>query len=174
MKAYELGFGAAVFVISEAKFLQGDIAGAKAVILDSYDENAYFFPQFSNRDELEYALDVLYGNEPNSKEQFIKFLEQSIDPDYPVPSSTVGAWRWLGQPDRFIDAIDSHISAHTPTNLIYIWGENEGDRKIRQHPRFAKWADKVGLVKAWQEFGWPDKCKPNDGTDGSGGQFTCM
>lgn len=173
-RAYELGFSAAVFVIAEAKFLQGDIVGAKAVVLDSYDENAYFFPQFSNRDELEYALDVLYGDDINAKKEFATFLEQSIDPDYPVPSSTVGAWRWLEQPDKFIDSIDSHISAHTPTNLIYIWGENEGDRKIRQHHGFAAWADKVGLVTAWQEFGWPDKCKPNAGTDGSSGQFTCI
>jgi len=121
-RAYELGFSAAVFVIAEAKFLQGDIVGAKAVVLDSYDENAYFFPQFSNRDELEYALDVLYGDDINAKKEFATFLEQSIDPDYPVPSSTVGAWRWLEQPDKFIDSIDSHIfgiTARLPKRLPF-------------------------------------------------------
>ncbi|GLQ20203.1 hypothetical protein ACFFUB_03325 [Algimonas porphyrae] len=80
----------------------------------------------------------------------------------------------LGEVDRFMDAIDSHIYAHTPTNLIFVWGEGEGGRTIRQHPRSAAWADKVGLVTAWQETGWPDTCKPNAGTDGSGGQFTCV
>lgn len=173
IQAKELGFAGAAFAISEARFMQGDDTGARTVLLEAYDETAYFFPQFADRDQLEYAINVIYGNDEVAKEQLITALEQSIDPDYPVPSSTVGAWRLLGEPERFIDAIDHHIPAHTPINLIFVWGTGEGDRKIRQHPKFAAWTDKVGLVTAWQEFGWPDKCKPNAGTDGSNGQFTC-
>ena len=174
VRSYELGFGAAVFPIADALRLQGDVAGALSVILDAYDENAYFFPQFSNRDQLAYAVKTIYGNDVTAKKQLISIIEQTIDPSYPVASSTVGAWRLLAEPERFIDAIDRHISAHTASDLIFIWGEDRGGRMIRQHPKFAAWADKVGLVTAWQEFGWPDKCKPNPGTDGSEGQFTCI
>ena len=173
LRSYELGFGAAVFGIAEARVLQGDSEGAVTALLEAYDGNAYFFPQFSDRGQLEYAFNVILGSDATAKKQFVSVLEQTIDPDYPVASSTVGAWRLLAEPERFVDAIDRHISAHTPTNLIFVWGGADGDRMIRQHPKFAAWADKVGLVTAWQEFGWPNKCKPNAGTDGSGGQFTC-
>lgn len=172
IKAYDLGFAAAVFAISDAQRYQGNHEEALAVIVEAFDETAYFFPQFSDRDQLIYALNVIYGDDAKDKELLASVLIQTIDPKYPVNSSTLGTWRLLGEVDRFIDAIDRHISAYTPTNLVFIWGEDEGARKIRQHPKFAAWADKVGLVKAWQESGWPDKCKPNAGTDG-GGQFTC-
>ena len=174
IQSYELGFGAAVFTLADALVLQGDAAGALNVILEAYDENAYFFPQFSDRDQLAYAVNTIYGNDVTAKKQLVSIIEQTIDPNNPVASSTVGVWRLLSEAERFIDAIDSHTSAHTPSNLIVIWGEDLGGRMIRQHPKFAAWADKVGLVAAWQDSGWPDKCKPNPGTDGSGGQFTCI
>jgi len=33
-------------------------------------------------------------------------------------------------------------------------------REVRQMPRFKELARKRGLVDYWNEFGWPDLCRP--------------
>ena len=53
------------------------------------------------------------------------------------------------------------------------WSELDWAREIRQHPKFSDFVEGRGYLEAWQKHGWPDKCKPNAGTDGSNGQFTC-
>ena len=42
---------------------------------------------------------------------------------------------------------------------------------MRQHPGFKKFAEEIGLVGAWQEYGWSDLTKPNLGSDGSNGAW---
>ena len=53
------------------------------------------------------------------------------------------------------------------------WSDLEWARHIRQHPKFPDFAEDQGYLAAWQEYGWPDKCQPIPGTDGSSGQFSC-
>jgi hypothetical protein len=42
------------------------------------------------------------------------------------------------------------------------WWMPESDA-MRRDPRFAAIMRDIGLVDFWQEFGWPDKCKPVQG-----------
>ena len=46
-------------------------------------------------------------------------------------------------------------------------------RRLRTHPAFPQFAQKVGLVRAWQTYGWPPQTQPLPGTDGSNMEFTC-
>jgi hypothetical protein len=57
--------------------------------------------------------------------------------------------------------------------LSGIWGDNDGARKVRQHPDFPAFAARIGLVDAWQKYGWPDKCQKSADSTGSNIQFAC-
>ena len=50
---------------------------------------------------------------------------------------------------------------------------SERGRRIRAHPDFPIFAEKTGLVRAWQKYGWPDVVQPQSGTDSGNLQFAC-
>jgi len=95
------------------------------------------------------------------------------DPNLKINTTILKGLIDLQMVDEFLDEYSRNIFANRAFSLTHIWSDSEDARAIRLHPRFATWADNVGLVIAWQAYGWPDKCKPNVGTDGSDGQFTC-
>jgi len=45
----------------------------------------------------------------------------------------------------------------TPFYSFYFlfWGHHAPANTIREHPDFEKFCDKIGLIKAWETFGWP-------------------
>jgi len=55
-----------------------------------------------------------------------------------------------------------------------MWAPIKGMKKFRSDPRFIKLMEKHNLPIAWQKLGWPKYCQPNDGADGSNGQFKCQ
>ena len=55
----------------------------------------------------------------------------------------------------------------------FMWYDLPNFNAFRKDPRFALMLERYGFVKAWNELGWPDICKPHEDTDGSDGQFSC-
>jgi len=95
------------------------------------------------------------------------------DPDLKINTTILKGLMDLQMVDEFMDEYSRNVFANRAFSLTHIWSDSEDARAIRLHPRFTTWADKVGLVTAWQAYGWPDKCTPNPGTDGSNGQLSC-
>ena len=79
----------------------------------------------------------------------------------------------LGGPERFMKTFVSHPYPLNSGMIGTIWDDSETHRKLRQHPKFPAFAERLGLVHAWQKYGWPDRCQPHKNTDGSNGQFSC-
>jgi len=79
----------------------------------------------------------------------------------------------IGRPRKFMRHIIEKPNMYVGYIVGRIWGPSEEAASVRTHPYFPEFAEKVGLVKAWQKYGWPDKIRPLPGTDGSNGQFTC-
>jgi TolB-like protein/cytochrome c-type biogenesis protein CcmH/NrfG len=73
----------------------------------------------------------------------------------------------------FIDAMLSRPHPYNCAPLAQLWADTDEAKAIRTHPEFPKMAEKMGLVRAWQKYGWPKRVQPKPGTDGSNGQFTC-
>jgi len=79
----------------------------------------------------------------------------------------------LGYPQLFMKAVRNHPHPYMGAVLAQLWTPTEDARRIRTHKDFPKFADDIGLVRAWQAYGWPKTVQPVAGTDGSDGQFTC-
>ncbi len=79
----------------------------------------------------------------------------------------------LGYPQLFMDSVQNHPHPYLGAALAQLWTPTEDAKRIRTHNDFPQFAQDIGLVRAWQTYGWPKKIQPIEGTNGSDGQFIC-
>lgn len=79
----------------------------------------------------------------------------------------------IGRPEKFFQHVLEKPNPYVGFALSRIWEPTEESKAVRTHPNFPQFAESIGLVKAWQRYGWPENITPKPGTDGSNGQFTC-
>lgn len=100
-----------------------------------------------------------------------KLKRRCNDPDSQPTITATMSFYFMRQPENFMRAI-----VQKPNSLLgYVLGrfyeKTERGLTLRSHPDFAAFAERIGLVRAWQEHGWPEAVQPIPGTDGSNGQF---
>jgi TolB-like protein/tetratricopeptide (TPR) repeat protein len=90
---------------------------------------------------------ALYG-------QLLEMLHATLhDPGDP---SIVMPAIWMGNAQLVFKTLGQDI---TPANMIcfmMIWADVDPIRQVWQHPDFLAFADRTGLVAAWEKYGWPD------------------
>lgn len=172
-QAYDLGSGPAAFtnalIICERE-------GPAAAI--AFAEECYDGMVASDRTELRSPLTrKLVFNAFYKRGRLATWLVSSklkrrySDPySQPTVSSIMGFYFML-QPDNLMRAI-----VQKPNSLVgYVIGrffeKTARGLTLRSHPDFPAFAERIGLVRAWQEHGWPDTVQPLPGTDGSNGRF---
>lgn len=69
---------------------------------------------------------------------------------------------YFGDPALAIDAMRSVLD-FTVQNAFYFWYPQM--QEVRQLPLFKEMIREIGLVDYWNEFGWPDICRPIAGND---------
>ena len=75
--------------------------------------------------------------------------------------------------DRVYEILEKKPDFFSTFSADYMWFDLPSFKAFRQDSRFAPLLERFGFPVAWNELGWPDICKPNAGTDGSNGQFSC-
>lgn len=63
---------------------------------------------------------------------------------------------WMGYAPMVFKTLGEQITPANMAGLIAIWADIEPINQIRSHPDFMKFAERIGLVKVWQKYGWPD------------------
>ncbi len=86
---------------------------------------------------------------------------------------TIVGFLMIGRPDKFFEHILNKPNPYVGFALSRIWEPTDEAKAVRTHADFPMFADKIGLVKAWQKYGWPSTVRPVEGTDGSNGQLIC-
>jgi len=80
--------------------------------------------------------------------------------------TSIAYWAaYFGDFDLSMDSIEKAVSMR-PGNINNYWYPLFS--KVRQMPQFKKLVREIGLIDFWNQFGWPDLCKPTDD-----GDFVC-
>lgn len=95
------------------------------------------------------------------------------DPKSQPSLSTIIGFISIGRPEKFMQHVLNKPNPYIGFALSRIWEPTEEAQKVRTHKDFPQFAETIGLVKAWQKYGWPDNISPHEGTDGSDRQFDC-
>ena len=63
---------------------------------------------------------------------------------------------WMGHTDLVLKIYGECMHPANMFGLMSIWSDIEPIRQIRLSPKFMPFAQELGLVDAWEKYGWPD------------------
>lgn len=173
-RVLDAGFAGAAYAMADILMVQGKRQEAFDFMMSLHEEIAYISPEFRDFEVWQTAGKAFYLEDPQSLLQMQTFLLGMVqNPDIPMTTAIMNGILGFGDPEMFMDAFANRPFANGSYVLSRLWDGRQNPTKIRTHPDFPQWADDIGLVETWQEFGWPEKCAPEPGTDGSNGQFSC-
>ncbi|GAA6139856.1 hypothetical protein NBRC116583_36030 [Arenicella sp. 4NH20-0111] len=95
------------------------------------------------------------------------------DPKYQPALGTIIGFIMIGRPEKFFQHVLTKPNPYVGFSLSRIWEPTKEAIGVRTHKDFPKFAESIGLVRAWQKYGWPETVQPFKGTDGSNHQFEC-
>ena len=173
-RAVDLGFPGSVGVVAAIMAHRGDSEGAIKTLNAAYEDFAGFSPLIGNLEEFEAAVYAVYSGDSAARAEFTNTLTGILAAENPrVDTVLFDSLANMGVADLWMETFEKYTYSNSGYTLSRIWDDREGSKLIRQHPEFPFFAERIGLVAVWQEYGWPDKCRPLPRTDGSNGQFRC-
>jgi TolB-like protein/Tfp pilus assembly protein PilF len=174
-RSIELGVAPASFSLARIAHFRGYPDLAIELGLSGYDAyGKYLATQYNNRAMWVTAANGWYSGKEADRVKLISALDAYLQSPSPIIDLTILHGYLLGgEPGKFMELIDQNNVANPDVAMLRIWGDTQASRNVRQHPDFQDFAARNGLLAFWQTYGWPDKCRPLSGTDGSDGQFSC-
>lgn len=103
--------------------------------------------------------------DPAKRPQIVREL-QLIDPQLKPQAELLMAYLELGQPDLAFqimnDSLDRDRLAWLHSwDMMHAWARENA--AFRNDPRFARIAERIGLVDYWKQYGYPDGCRAGAG-----------
>jgi TolB-like protein/DNA-binding winged helix-turn-helix (wHTH) protein len=133
-----------------------------------------YSPLFQNQQQWAALGSAAFLGEEDAREMVTAALDTYFsEPGSRANSYLLQVYLIVGGAERFMRTFVSHPYPLNAGAITIIWDEHPAHRLLRQHPDFPAFAERIGLLRAWQKYGWPDRCHPLSGGDGSGGQFHC-
>jgi TolB-like protein len=86
--------------------------------------------------------------------RMLDYLHGSL-PD-PSDTSIVAPAIWMGYSKMVFKTLGTQITPANMYCLMSLWADIEPIRQTRLHPEFLPFAERIGLVAAWDKYGWPD------------------
>lgn len=78
----------------------------------------------------------------------------------PGDTSIVAPAIWMGYAGMVFKTLGTRITPANVYCLMSLWADIEPIRQTRLHPEFLAFAKRIGLVAAWEKYGWPDLLAP--------------
>lgn len=81
-------------------------------------------------------------------------------------ASIVAPAIWMGYSRMVFKTLGTQITPANVYCLMSLWADIEPIRQVRLHPEFMAFAERIGILAAWQKYGWPDLlAEPETHTD---------
>lgn len=174
LKAFELGFGGAGTLY--AVLLSDD--DPKSAI-SFFRENYEKLGPMVTKSPIKYKIlryiyeQAVYGRKKWARALSKPIVSGFVMSDKTAPSNVTGYIpAYFGHTELFFKALSKKPNPYLQAPLMHIWVPTPESKAIRTHKDFPQFAQDIGLVQAWQTYGWPKWVTPKPGTDGSDLQFT--
>jgi TolB-like protein/DNA-binding winged helix-turn-helix (wHTH) protein len=152
--AEELGMGPAPDAYIVLKFRQRDHAAVRPLLIGV---QTMFARPTAWVDPL---LDALA--DPDKRSQAVQALARAEDARDVPPKYLFGAWLYLKEAERAIDAGLRLVNDRPSFNVEFVFAREA--RTLRRHPRFGELVRAIGLNRYWDRFGWPATCRKSGET----------
>ena len=74
------------------------------------------------------------------------------------PYDQTVAWPavWMGHSNLVMKVYREQIHPANMPGLMSLWTDIDPIGRTLQHPDFMAFAEDIGMVEAWEKYGWPD------------------
>lgn len=172
-QAFNLGHGAAGIAVATLK-MQTEKSEASVQFIKKY------FGGLDAMDQATFASPItrhlVFGAYFRKKRGYRwivkKMLESRFnDPEQQATATSIGGFLLVDDPKLWMKNVLEKPNPYVAYTISRVWDPVEECANVRQHKEFPAFAARIGLVRAWQRYGWPPMVQPNSGTDGSNLQF---
>ena len=103
------------------------------------------------------AAKGIHSGKEEDRQQYCQLLEM-MHTTFPDPGDPTIVWPaiWIGNAAMVFKTLGKQITPPNMVGLMSLWADIEPIRQTRLHPDFMAFADRIGLVTAWEKYGWPD------------------
>jgi TolB-like protein/DNA-binding winged helix-turn-helix (wHTH) protein len=147
--AEELGMGRSPDAYIVLKFRQHDHAAVRPLLIGV---QTMFAKPTAWVDPLLEAL-----AHPERRPHAVEALARAEEARDVPPKYLFGAWLYLGEAERAVDAGLRLVNDRQSFNVEFIFSREA--RALRQRPRFGELVRAIGLNRYWDRFGWPAMCR---------------
>jgi len=99
----------------------------------------------------------IHSGQEEDRQQYCQMLEM-LHATFPDPCDPTIVWPaiWMGYAPMVFKTLGKQITPPNMVGLMSLWADVEPIRQTRMHPDFMDFAMRIGLVAAWEKYGWPD------------------
>ncbi|ASK89479.1 invasion protein regulator [Sphingorhabdus sp. SMR4y] len=99
----------------------------------------------------------IHSGDEEARQQYCQVLEM-LHATLPDPCDPTIVWPavWMGYAPMVFKTLGQQITPPNMVGLMSLWADVEPIRQTRMHPEFMDFARRIGLVAAWEKYGWPD------------------
>lgn len=90
----------------------------------------------------------------NNYWQLVEMLHMTLHD--PCDSTIVLPAIWMGKPEMVFKTLGKQITPANFYTFMSLWTDVEPVNRVREHPDFMDFAERIGMIAAWEKYGWPD------------------
>ena len=162
-RSFDLGFGAAGFGVSHRMASTGKVADAISFMKDNFDGLGPIEQAELKSPLVRYLVYNAYLRKTKLS-QFLVTLglnRRFRNPLAQPNAASVIGFLFLNRPEQFMRSVLEKPNPYIGYTVARIWEPTEESYNIRNHADFPEFAERLGLIKAWQENGWPKQLIPS-------------
>lgn len=162
-RALELGYMGAVHMYATSAYARGENELAiERMLTESVKFGAMFWPEYTTPELWRLCAMGFYSGKAEDRELFVNGMKMVVQMSARKDElSTIGAFALTGSAEEFFEAYGPNCYPGASLMLLSLWSNVQPPCLIRAHPGFPAFAERIGLVEAWREYGRPDIWESN-------------
>ena len=172
IRSRDLGFVPATPTICMIRKLQGKDQAARECWMALPDEIVdRYRPPFNDREAWGQIGATFTDRDERSRQLVLAILQDHFgQPDPKVNNYLMDLYLRAGPPELFMGEFIEHPYSGSSSMVASMWINEPHYTNLRRHPAFPAFAERLGLVRAWEKYGWPPQCRKTG--NNSPGQIT--